>query len=102
MNAVSVEMAWVMLPAARSAWALATLLARLVPRPTPWTAWWRSASWASAPLTVTAKDVETGLFESSESVAVQVTVVVPIANGDPEAGEQAGTGPVVSSGSVTN
>src|SRR5260370_33967050 len=50
-------------------------------------------------VTVTVKDVVTGLLESEESVAVQVTVVVP--TGDPPgAGGHAGTTAAASSGAA--
>ena len=47
-----------------------------------------------APLTVTVKVAVTGLFASPAAVAVQLTVVTPIGNSDPEAGRQftAGSG----------
>jgi hypothetical protein len=49
-------------------------------------------------LTVTVKLVLTRLLRSLLSVAVQVTVVVPIGNTDPEAGVHTAVGGVVSSG----
>src|SRR5580693_9052432 len=88
-------------PAARSDWACWTLSDRLVPGPTPCTSWYRSSSWAGAPFTVTVKEVLTGLLVSSGSAAAQVTVVAPIANSDPEAGEQDAAGTDASSGSLT-
>src|SRR5215467_12284349 len=74
--------------------------ARLVPGPTPRTAWARSASWEAAPLTVTVNDELTGLLESSGSVAVHVTVVWPMWKLAPGGGEQLTEGGVESSGSV--
>jgi hypothetical protein len=43
-------------------------------------------------VTVTANVAVTGLFKSSVSVAVQVTVVVPMANVVPDAGAQTTSG----------
>jgi hypothetical protein len=51
-------------------------------------------------LTVTVNDLLTRLLVSSESVTVQVTVVVPMAKVVPEAGLQLGVG-LVASSSVT-
>src|SRR5580693_1492830 len=85
MNSVRVTQAWLGCPAT-CCWATATMEARNLPVPTPWTALYRSASCAAAPSTVMVKLVLTGLLRSLLSVAVQVTVVVPIGNTDPEGG----------------
>ena len=71
-------------------------LGRMFSNPKPFTAWRSAASCAAAPLTVTVKVACTGLSRSLSSVAVQVTVVVPIGNADPEAGVHTTAGGVVS------
>ena len=48
----------------------------------------RSVSCPAAPFTVTVNFAVTGLLRSSASTVVHVTVVVPIANSDPDAGRQ--------------
>src|SRR5579862_6435609 len=53
-------------------------------------------TWFAAPLTTTWKFALTGLLVSSLSVAVQVTVVVPMAKVLPEAGVQDTAGPGLS------
>ena len=67
----------------------------------PSAAWYRSASCAAAPLTVTVKLADTGELMSSASVAVQETVVVPIPNTLPDFGVHTAAGALASSGSVT-
>ena len=78
----------------------AILAERLLPGPTPLTSFARFASWSAAPATVTVKLAETVLGVSSASVAVQVTVVVPIANVEPDGVSQLTVAAVGSSGSV--
>jgi len=56
----------------------------------------RLLTWVAAPLTVTVKLWLTELGVSSLSLAVQVTVVVPMANVLPEAGVQLTVGPGLS------
>src|SRR5580704_10084511 len=76
-----------------------TVVERTLPGPTPVTAFWRLANWVGIPRTLTVNEVDTGLLVSSESLTEQLTVVVPMANVEPEAGAQLGVGGVVSSGS---
>src|SRR5439155_20123473 len=61
---------------------------RLLERWSPLTVLTRSLTWAAAPLTVTVKLALTGLFVSSLSLALHVTLVVPMAKVAPEAGVQ--------------
>src|SRR3954451_10542953 len=63
---------------------------RLEPGPMPSTAVRRSASWLSAPLTVTTKLAVAVL--PPRSVAVQVTEASPIANRPPAGGAHTGVG----------
>src|SRR4051794_6516331 len=55
---------------------------------------------ASTALTLTVNEPLTGLFASSESLAVQVTVVLPIPKVEPEAGVQTTVAPASSSTAV--
>src|SRR5215218_5626952 len=67
-----------------------TFEARLRPGPTPVTAAKSSSSWLGAPLTVTVK-LRVLAFPAA-SVAVQLTVVTPTGNSEPDVGEQTRTG----------
>src|SRR5262249_20546359 len=98
-NAVSVEQVSGRSLRTRNVCACSTLSARLVPGPTPVTALPRSASCSSAPFTCTLKLAVAEL--PCVSVAVQVTVVVPIGNALPEAGLQISE-ETASSGSVAD
>src|SRR5687768_5958119 len=94
MNVARISHAWSAAPSASADCALATLSVRLVPGPTPATAASRSVSCSAAPLTRTTNDALALLLAAS--AALQLTVVVPIGNTLPEAGEQAtGTSPSI-------
>src|SRR3984957_1394340 len=92
MNELIARHAVPVFPEATARSAIRTVLAR--PGPKPLTSWYSAASWPAAPTTVTVNVVDTGLLASSESVAVQVTVVVPTANVLPDGGVHTAAGGV--------